>query len=165
VILTNPEKFGFRLQEEDYYFPVEFEKVKIDCFQDIPVRIVARAARTHFKKIKDLNPKIRGHYLSSGSHDILVPKGASAGFQARYRQLLNRFLAAQEKRIYVVKKGDNLTLIAEKFDVPLTALIIWNRVDPKQPIQPGDCLFIYPNRIREGSRPRVGTSVKADRVR
>ncbi len=164
VILSNPEKFGFRLNEEDYYTPLEFEKVQIDCFQDVPVRIVARAARTYFKVIKDLNPKIQGHYLPSGSHDILVPKGASAGFQARYRQLLKRFLAAMEKRIYVVEKGDNLTLIAEKFNVPLTALIMWNRVDPKQPIQPGDRLFIYPNRIRERSQTGIDTVVEVDRV-
>jgi hypothetical protein len=162
VILSNPEKFGFRLNDEDYYAPLEFEKVHIDCFQDVPVRIVARAARTRFKVIKDLNPKIRGHYLASGSHDIMVPKGASVGFQARYRQLLKRFLAAMEKRIYVVEKGDNLTLIAEKFNVPLTALIMWNRVDPNRPIQPGDRLFIYPNRIREKSQTSIGTVVEFD---
>jgi membrane-bound lytic murein transglycosylase D len=164
LIFANREKFGFRLKEEDYYPPVEFEKVKIHCLQDVPVRIVGQAARTNFKVIKDLNPQIRGYYLLSGSHMILVPKGASAGFRPRYRQLLNKFLAAKEKRIYVVKKGDNLTSIAGKFDVPLTALIIWNRIDLKQPIQPGDRLFIYPDRIREELEPSVGTSVEVDRV-
>jgi len=147
---------------QDYMRRNFFIKVQIDCFQDVPVRIVARAARTHFKVIKNLNPKIIGHYLPTGSHDILLPKGASVGFQARYRQLLKRFLAAMEKRIYVVEKGDNLTLIAEKFNVPLTALIMWNRVDPNRPIQPGDRLFIYPNRIREKSQTSIGTVVEFD---
>jgi membrane-bound lytic murein transglycosylase D len=145
LIMTRPERFGFRLAGEDYYPPLEFEKVRIDCFEDVPIRIVARAASTHFKVIKDLNPEIRGHYLPSGSHSISVPKGSSAGFEPRYRSLLKKFLAAKKERIYVIKKGDNLTSIAEKFGVPLSALLIWNRIDPKKPIQPGDYLVIYPS--------------------
>jgi membrane-bound lytic murein transglycosylase D len=147
LIMTTPERFGFRLTEQDYYPPLEFEEVRIDCFEDVPVRIVARAARTDFKMIKDLNPEIRGHYLPSGSHSISVPKGSSAGFQPRYQSLQKKFLAAKKERTYVIKKGDNLTSIAEKFGVPLSALLIWNRIDPKQPIQPGDHLIIYPSGI------------------
>jgi membrane-bound lytic murein transglycosylase D len=147
LIMTTPERFGFRLTEQDYYPPLEFEEVRIDCFEDVPVRIVARAARTDFKMIKDLNLEIRGHYLPSGSHSISVPKGSSAGFQPRYQSLQKKFLAAKKERTYVIKKGDNLTSIAEKFGVPLSALLIWNRIDPKQPIQPGDHLIIYPSGI------------------
>jgi hypothetical protein len=153
LIMTNPERFGFRLTEEDYYPPLEFEEVRIDCFKDVPIRIVARAARTHFKMIKDLNPEIRGHYLPSGSRNILVPKKFSAGFRPRYRSLVKKFLAAKDERVYVIKKGDNLTSIAEKSDVPLSALLIWNRIDPKQPIQPGDHLVIYPGGIIKQMKP------------
>jgi hypothetical protein len=162
LIMTNPERFGFRLTEEEYYPPLEFEKVRIDCFEDVPIRILARAARTHFKMIKDLNPEIRGHYLPSGSHSILVPKGSSAGFQPRYRSLLKKFLAAKEERIYVIKKGDNLTSIGEKFGVPLSALLIWNRIDSKQPIQPGDHLVIYPSGITKQMEPETDTTEEAD---
>jgi LysM repeat protein len=44
----------------------------------------------------------------------------------------------------VVKEGDNLSAIAERFNVPLPALIIWNRLEPNNHIYPGDRLLVYP---------------------
>ena len=143
LILSDPEKYGFNLFEDDYYPPLEFERFNLDCFQDTPIRIVAQAANTYFKVIKDLNPEIRGHYFQSGSHEILLPKGTSKGFHARYEPLLKKWLAERKDRIYVVKKGDSLTGIAERFNVPLPALLIWNRLNLKSTIHPGDELIIH----------------------
>jgi len=146
LILSNPEKYGFKLSKKDYYPPLKFDKIQVECFQETPIRIIAKAAKTHFKVIKDLNPEIRGHYLKAGSHDILIPKGASAGFQIRYQQYVKQFLAAQKEGIYIVKKGDNLSSIAKRFDIPLQALLIWNHLDLSHPIHPGDRLIIYPKK-------------------
>jgi membrane-bound lytic murein transglycosylase D len=143
LIFTDPERYGFELSEDDYYPPLQFERIQVDCPGDIPIRIIAQAAKTHFKAIKDLNPEIRGHYLSEGSREILIPKGASGDFQTRYQDLLTGWLAEQKERIYVVKKGDNLSSIAERFNVPVLAIIFWNRIDPEKPIHPGDELIIY----------------------
>ena len=52
----------------------------------------------------------------------------------------------QSDRIYIIKEGDNLSSIADKFGVPLAVLIIWNRLDMKKPIHPGDRLIIYPKK-------------------
>ena len=142
AILSEPEKFGFQLQKADYYRPLAFDKVRIKSVGDVPIRIVAEAAKTRFKVIKDLNPEIRGHYLATGTHEILIPKGASAGFQKRYRRLVKRFSLGQNERVYVVREGDSLSSIAEKFNIPLAALIIWNRIDPKRPIHPGDRITV-----------------------
>jgi membrane-bound lytic murein transglycosylase D len=149
LIFTDPERFGFELSADDYYPALQFDRVRVDSPQDIPIRIVAQAARTHFKSIKDLNPEIRGHYLSGGNRDILIPKGASGDFQVRYRDLLGQWLAEQKERIYVVKEGDNLSSIAERFNVPVLAIIFWNRIDPNEPIHPGDELIIF----RKESKP------------
>jgi hypothetical protein len=143
LIFSDPERYGFQLSEEDYYPPMQFDRIQIDCFQDTPIRIIARAAKTQFKVIKDLNPEIRGHYLSEGSHAILIPKGTAKDFQAQYQHLLKRWLAGRKERIYVIKKGDNLSSIADRFGVPLVAIIFWNRLDPNAPIHPGDELIIY----------------------
>ncbi|NIM98832.1 MAG: transglycosylase SLT domain-containing protein, partial [candidate division Zixibacteria bacterium] len=56
LILSDPEIYGFKLSEEDYYPPLEFDRVQVNCSQETPIRIVAEAAKTHFKVIKDLNP-------------------------------------------------------------------------------------------------------------
>ncbi len=143
LILSDPESYGFKLSEEDYYSPLEFDRVQVNCSQETPIRIVAEAAKTHFKVIKDLNPEIRGHYLAEGNHTLLIPRSASKGFHARYQQLVNQWSATTPERIYVVKKGDNLSSIADQFGVPLAALIIWNRLDLNAHIHPGDRLVIY----------------------
>jgi membrane-bound lytic murein transglycosylase D len=149
LILSNPEKYGFRLSEEDLYPPLEFDRIKLKCSQRTPIHVVAQAAKTYFKVIKDLNPEIRGYYLSKGSHPILIPKGASKGFHSRYKKLLKQRLANNEEQIYIVKKGDSLSSIAERFNVPLPALLIWNGLNPKKDIYPGDRLIIYPNEVKK----------------
>jgi len=144
LIVLDPIKFGFNLTADDYYPAVEFDRITMDCFQEIPLSLIAKASGTDFKAIKDLNPEIRGHYLAEGTHTLLIPKGAKKEFDSRYKKLVKAYQADKTDRIYVIKEGDNLSSIAEKFDVPLAALIIWNRMDLNEPIHPGDRLIIYP---------------------
>ena len=144
VIFSDPERFGFHLMKEDYYPPLSFDTVEFKCSREMPIRIVAQAANADFIDIKNLNPEIRGYYLAKGKHRLLIPKGASEGFNDRYKRLEKNHLTTEKKTIYVVEKGDNLSDIAERFEIPLAALLIWNRLDLKRPIHPGDRLVIYP---------------------
>jgi membrane-bound lytic murein transglycosylase D len=148
IILENPEEYGFHLKQEDLYPPLRFERITIECFQEVPILIVAQAADTHFKRIKDLNPEIRGHFLAVGTHTILIPEGSERGFHDRFKALVDQWLAERKERIYVVKEGDNLTTIAERFNVPLPVLLIWNRLGRKKYIHPGDRLVIYSPEIK-----------------
>jgi hypothetical protein len=145
IILSDPQRFGFQFTDQDLYPPLSFDRIHVECFQDTPIHIVAQAANTHFKAIKDLNPEIRGHFLAAGMHSLLIPKGAADGFYTRFKELVQQWVAENQERVYVVKEGDNLTVIAERFNVPLPALMIWNRLDGKKPIHPGDRIVIYPN--------------------
>jgi len=148
LICSDPERYGFYLSEDDYYPPLEFDRIHLNVVQDTPIRIVAQAAQTHFKVIKDLNPEIRGHYLTKGSHSILIPKGSAEDFDSRFRDLFTRWVETKKEIIYVVKKGDNLSLIADRFNVPLAALLIWNELDLKAHIYPGDRLIIYRRELK-----------------
>ena len=143
LILSDPKRYGFHLSDGDYYPPLECDRVQVNCLRDTHLRIIAQAAKTHFKEIKDLNPEIRGYSLPAGKHAILIPKGASQGFEARYRSLLNHQAVDQQEQIYVVKEGDSLSSVAERFGVPLSAIIAQNRLDPKTPIRPGYKLVIH----------------------
>ena len=143
LIFSYQEKYGFSLSKEDYYPPLEFESIHLNCSQDIPIRIIAQAAKTYFKVIKDLNPEIRGHYLTKGSHHIMIPKGSAKGFHSRYQNILKDWAASKKDFVYIVKQGDNLSSIAERFNIPLAALIIWNKLDLKAHIHPGERLIIY----------------------
>ena len=145
LILSDLPKYGFNLTAEDLYAPVEFDRVRLQLPSAVPVRTIADAAGTYFKKIKDLNPEIRGSRLVEGSHVILVPKGASQGFSERFNALLARQKserASMNKEMYVVKPGDSLTMIAQRFSVPLKDLLQWNKLKYNSAIHPGQRLVI-----------------------
>ena len=95
LIFSDPKAYGFPLADEDYYPPIEFDRIEVNCPHDIHLRIIAQAAKTHFKAIKDLNPEIRGYSLPAGKHTILVPKGASQDFDARYQLLIKNNVVNQ----------------------------------------------------------------------
>ncbi|UCG14853.1 MAG: transglycosylase SLT domain-containing protein [Deltaproteobacteria bacterium] len=150
LIFLNPERYGFQLPEEAYYPLLKFDRIHVNCRQETPIRIIAQAAKTNFKTIKDLNPDIRGHYLPKGNHAVLIPKGTSQEFQDRYQHLVEQWSSAQKERMYLVQEGDNLSAIADRFGVPLSALIIWNHLNPKAHIHPGDRLIIYREDLQSG---------------
>ena len=151
LIASDPQRYSFQLSDEDYYPPLAFDHIQIELFKDVPLKLIAQAAGTHFKTIKDLNPEIRGHYLPAGRHGILLPRGASKDFEVRFQPLLKNLGVDERDRIYVVKKGDTLTSIAERFNVPLSALIIWNRLDPRAHLRPGDQLVIHRIAVKSNS--------------
>jgi membrane-bound lytic murein transglycosylase D len=123
----------------DSIFP---KKIEIECFDETPLSVISEAANTSLKVIKDMNPQLRGHYLSAGQHLIHVPKGSGKGFYARFKSLIKNWDENQKDRVYVVKQGDNLSSIAQRFDIPLPALIIWNDLDYTENIHPGDRLIV-----------------------
>jgi membrane-bound lytic murein transglycosylase D len=145
IILSNPEKYGFKLTKEDLYLPLQFDRIELACDQETPISLIAQAAKTYFKVIKDLNPEIKGYYMAKGKHVILIPRGAAVGFQARYEELLKKWLADRKEHVYVVKKGESLSSIAARFKVPLQAIRIWNHMGSNTKMRPGDQVVIFPD--------------------
>jgi len=147
LIMQDPAGYGFKLTDKDYYYPIAFDRVILECTREVPIKIIAKAAKSSFKEIKDLNPEIRGYFIPKGNNIILIPKGASEGFAGRYEQLLNNFLSDQVKHVHIVKKGETLYSIARMFDIPVLSIPIWNRLDKKNlSVRPGDRLIIYPKK-------------------
>jgi hypothetical protein len=142
-ILSNPQRYGFDLAETDLYEPLEFDLITLTSEQTLPLRLVAEASDTYFKKIKDLNPELRGHVLDVGIHVLRIPKGQGVGFYARFNTIRDEWVAQNTEKIYIVQKGDHLTAIASRFNVPLQSLLAWNQLNGRNPIHPGDRLIIY----------------------
>jgi membrane-bound lytic murein transglycosylase D len=143
MILSNPEKYGFYLTEDDFYKLIQFDYVEITVNHPVPIYIIAQAANTYFKVIKDLNPHINNYYLTSGRYNILVPKGAALGFNERYENLLRQWRENKEKIVYTVKRGDNLAIIAKRFNVSIKAIMKWNGIAKGKNVSPGEILFIF----------------------
>ena len=143
LIFSDPARYGFHLQPQDRYPPLTFDRVKLTAKSNIPLYLVAQASGTYFKAIKDLNPEIRGHQLKKGTHTIAVPEGSGPEFHDSFATLVKQWRKEYKMHIYIVKKGDSLTAIAERFDVPLPALMAWNDLSPSTFIHPGEQLVIY----------------------
>jgi membrane-bound lytic murein transglycosylase D len=142
LILQEPEKYGFRLEPEDIYAPVAFDRVTFAIEKEIPLLVVAQAAEATVKVIKDLNPELRGYRLFPGSHSLLIPKNASRGFHERLAQRVLRLEEERQEITYVVREGDTLSQIAERHGVSVSDIRSWNRLDPKKQIQTGMQLVI-----------------------
>ncbi len=141
-IIETPQTYGFTLSHDDFYPPETFSSIQVNAFTELPLSLIANAAKTDFKTVKDLNPEIRGHYLVSGTRTINIPKDGTAGFQDRLAAQIDTNNKIRSQRIYVVKEGESLSGIAEKFKVPLAALLIWNQIDINKIIHPGQRLVI-----------------------
>ena len=153
MVLSDPQRYGFHLVDADYYPPVRTDLVQFESPPDTPIRLVAEAAQTSFKVIKDLNPELRGYHLAEGTHQIFVPQGASSRFVERFLVLAQQWRSARQEQRYVVQRGDSLSSIAAQFNVPLRALLLWNRLHAKTTIHPGDELFVYPRSLKPDHNP------------
>ncbi len=123
---------------------VVVDRLVVKTEEATSIQIAAQAAGTYYKRIKDLNPQIRGRTIHRGSQALFLPKGAAKGFQRRYEALANWGSASKkQKRVYIVKKGDSLSMIARRFGVPMSSLVTWNRLKTNKSIHPGDRLVIY----------------------
>lgn len=141
-ILKHPERYGFNLIASDYYPEITFDRVKITAGSEVPVAVIARAAQTTFKRIKDLNPEIRGDYVAKKKGSILIPKGGAAGFDERFARLFKTWKKSNGTGLHVVKKGENLSTIAQQYQMSLGMLLRLNRLNLKSAIHPGDRLKV-----------------------
>lgn len=143
MILSDPAKYGYSLKEDDLYKPLLFDTIELTISDPVPIHVVAKAANTYFKVIKDLNPHIKNYYLNAGKYNILIPQGASSGFVERYDALLKQYQEEKEKSVYTVKNGDSLYVIAKRFNVSIKAIMLWNGISNGKNISPGDKLLIF----------------------
>jgi hypothetical protein len=143
-IIEAPQQHGFSLSPDAYYEPEVFATIQVDAVADLPLRLIADAAKTDFKTIKDFNPELRGYYLAAGTRRINIPADGEDGFQTRLAEGIRQEAGRRSQRIYIIQKGDSLSGIAGKFDVPLAALLIWNRIGLRHVIHPGQRLVVSP---------------------
>ena len=143
LILSDPARYGFTLTDDDLYKPKEFDSVELKVAEPVPLHIIASAANTYFKVIKELNPQVKNYNLPAGKHTVLIPRGEGKGFQDRFDNLLKQWKEGKGKSVYTVEKGDNLSGIAKRFNVSIKAIMNWNGLTNSKHVNPGDKLLIF----------------------
>jgi len=88
IILSNPAQYGFTLPESEYYRPLDVKEVTVTLPQPAHIRVIAEAAQTTFKNIRDLNPELRGYYVPEGSRKLRIPGKSAEKFSERLKEQL-----------------------------------------------------------------------------
>lgn len=146
MIFSEPSKFGFNLNTDDVYKPVEADQVNVSCPYRISIMLISKAAQTYYKTIRDLNPELKGTFLEKGEYKLSIPKGSSASFSSRFAMNLkdNNLLHFYGiRKTYVVKEGESLSILSERFGVKPETLKKWNGSDSENDIAPGKKITYY----------------------
>ena len=80
VILSNPEGYGFTLDEKEFYDPLRVERVQVQLTQPLPIIEVARALGFFYRDIKELNPHFSEEAIPPGIQVLNLPPGTSVPF-------------------------------------------------------------------------------------
>jgi len=81
IILSDPGKFGFHLEDRDFYDPLQMERVQIELRQPLPLMEVARAIGCYYKEIKEMNLHFPEETIPAGIQFLNLPPGTSERFR------------------------------------------------------------------------------------
>jgi hypothetical protein len=80
IILSDPGKYGFHLEDRDFYDPLQLEKVQIELKQPLLLMEVARAIGCYYKEIKEMNLHLPEETIPAGIQFLNLPSGTSDRF-------------------------------------------------------------------------------------
>ncbi len=137
IIFRNPERYGFWVEPEP---PLQFETV--DLKEQVDLRVVADEIDVRVADLFALNPELRRgitpfHY---DDYKLKVPLGKA--------DLLKERLAVLPKdrkvqvRHHKVKRGESLSLIAQRYSSSITAIAQVNRIRNVHRLREGQDLLI-----------------------
>jgi hypothetical protein len=125
IIMENPQNYGYHLQEEQLYQPLEYDTVQVKIDKQLHLAYVAAAIGSEYRAVKELNPHILTHQLPTGRYFIKVPHGSQSRLTAVLQQLDNKSsgeFARMSSSHYVVRAGDTLSHIAVRTGIPVATL-------------------------------------------
>jgi hypothetical protein len=80
IILSDPGRYGFYLDDSEWYDPLRLERVQIELRQPLPLMEVARAIGFYYKEVKEMNPHFAEESVPVGTHFLNLPPGTSERF-------------------------------------------------------------------------------------
>ncbi|MFQ6081740.1 MAG: LysM peptidoglycan-binding domain-containing protein [Candidatus Aminicenantia bacterium] len=123
LIAKDPARFGFDIFPDPL---LEYEEVSIPSPTDL--RVIAECCGVTLEEIKELNPELRRSTTSSylSIYKIKIPAGKKEEFLAKFSKI-----PASERvrwRYHIVKKGENLSVIARRYGIRVTDIMASNNL-------------------------------------
>jgi len=80
IILSDPGRFGFQMEEKEFYDPLQVERVQIELTKPLSIMDIARAVGSYYKEIKEMNLHFSEETIPPGVHLLNLPPGTSDWF-------------------------------------------------------------------------------------
>jgi hypothetical protein len=140
LIMEDPAGYAIQIPQERKYRPPAEANVTLKVQRQAPIDLLSTCAHTSPRNVRYLNPWMMDNTLPAGTYTFTVPAGKEAGFQ----QCMKKRRTGKKEIVHVVKQGESLGRIAEKYGVRVRDLEAWNQISTKRPIRPGQRLRIEP---------------------
>jgi hypothetical protein len=87
IIVSQPQRFGFHLEENDLFQPVDITRLKLNVSdRSMPLDQVAEMCNLSLARFKDLNPQFIKSTLPPGSYSINIPSAEYAYFREKSKK-------------------------------------------------------------------------------
>jgi membrane-bound lytic murein transglycosylase D len=137
-IIDDPERYNVSLPE--IHAAPAFAKVTID--RQLSLKNASRLLDVSQSQLARLNPGLlQGTLDPSNASTLLVPGDADLQAIAALSRRTNR-TGTQATSTHRVKRGDNLSTIATRYNISQQDLIRWNAIDRPSALQPGQLLSL-----------------------
>jgi len=131
IIMENPQRYGYHLEEEQIYQPLEYDTVEVKTDKQVHLAYIAAAIGSEYRVVKELNPHILTHQLPAGRYTINVPQGSQFRLTGVLQPLDNKSsgeVARVSPNHYVVQAGDTLSHIAARTGISVATLKRLNNI-------------------------------------
>ena len=92
IIVSNPEKYGFTMSENDYYSPHSTQKVQFTIYESKKyLDEIAEICDVNLATLKALNPSLRADYLPAGKYTLNTYTEQLAVFKENYNSYCDSF--------------------------------------------------------------------------
>lgn len=161
IIGKNPQCFGFFPEHQDTF---DFDSLQIsDC---LDLKKIAEGINVSYSELKRINPHIR-HWCTPpnmNNVNLYLPKGTLDTFQLFFASLSDKDKVRWYR--YRIRSGDNLSVIANKFRISVTAIKSINHLKNNF-IVAGRYLYIpipadgtYPTPMQVASKKKYNIPIK-----
>jgi len=80
IILSNPERYGFSLDEREFYDPLQVDRVQVELPAPLSMVDAATSMGLYYKELKEMNPHLSGDSVPAGTHFLNLPFGSAQRF-------------------------------------------------------------------------------------
>lgn len=147
-IMEHYQSYGFDLTESDFYPPAETKLVVVARIPDIATW--ARQQGSSYKEVKYLNPWLVNRSLPIGTWAVELPKYSQPVVFTSAAPIIDDTTSVSGARqsssqafLYLVKPGDTLERIAERYGIYTKDIREWNGMGKRTSIHAGQRLRIY----------------------